>query len=82
MSASNFTGDLRVPHIEDTTNGRPIDCKTVVDGVTYYRQRVAAFTDDISATGTLTNLNDALRSIFSWWMTDDWIFMNRRNYGT
>lgn len=43
MTASNFTGDLRVPHIAEDTNGYPIDCEeVVVGGVTYYRQRVNA----------------------------------------
>lgn len=38
---TNIPGDLRVPHIEESTNGHPVDCEQVeINGVTYYRQRV------------------------------------------
>lgn len=51
-SATNFTGDLRVPHIEESTNGYPVDVdKVVVGGVTYYRQRVSV-ADTVGLTDT------------------------------
>jgi hypothetical protein len=42
-NVTNIPGDLRVPHIAADTNGHPVDCEQViVNGVTYYRQRVTS----------------------------------------
>ena len=52
---------VKVPLV--TVAGKEVDCESIVrDGVTYYRQRVRTNPDE-TATGILTNLNDAVTII-------------------
>jgi hypothetical protein len=56
---TNVPGDLRVPHIAADTNGHPVDCEQViVNGVTYYRQRVTSVLSN-SLGREITQINGA-----------------------